>query len=197
MAKRTGTEAGATSVLCGALGCAMLALAGCATIVHGTTEQVQIDSNPGGADVQIDRSAHVTTPAAVKLSRGSPHQLVFHKPGYQDDTELLTSSPSGWILANLIGGGAIGIAIDAADGAGRKLSSDSVNVTLRPAQATASTALPAAHPQAKEPTNLPVSRSSEAPTFRDDTDDEADYRAPASAGLQPDGEPYAAPPANP
>src|SRR5689334_22801960 len=94
------------SVVCGALAAAMLALAGCATIVHGTTEQVQIDSNPGGVDVQIDDSAHVTTPSAVKLSRGSPHKLVFRKPGYQDDTETLSSSPSGWILGNLIGGGA-------------------------------------------------------------------------------------------
>jgi len=161
------------SVVCCALGGAMLALAGCATIVHGTTEKVQIDSNPGGAEVQIDDSQHVTTPAAVKLSRGSPHTLVFRKPGYQDDTETLTSSPSGWILGNLIGGGVIGIAVDSVDGAGRKLSSDNVNATLRPAQAPVAAAspaaaaqrgapLPAAQPQARAPTALPDSPSSEA-----------------------------------
>ena len=42
------------SVLCCALAGAILALSGCATIVHGTTEKVQIDSNPGGAGVLIE-----------------------------------------------------------------------------------------------------------------------------------------------
>ena len=136
---------------CAALAGAMLAMAGCATIVHGTTEKVQIDSNPDGADVVIDDSQHVTTPAQIKLARGSAHKLVFHKAGYQDDTENLTSSTSGWILGNLIGGGVVGMAIDASDGAGRKLSSDNVNVTLMPAQAQVGAAVPLPAGQARAP----------------------------------------------
>jgi hypothetical protein len=187
------------SVVCCALAAAMLALAGCATIVHGTTEKVHIDSNPGGADVQIDDSQHVTTPASVKLSRGSPHKLVFHKPGYQDDTETLTSSPSGWILGNLIGGGVIGIAVDSVDGAGRKLSSDNVNATLRPAQApgAAASSAAASPAAAQRRAPLPGSASSEPSAPRDYTDDEADYAAPSSAGLQPASEPDEASPAPP
>ncbi len=198
------------SVVCCALAAAMSALAGCATIVHGTTEKVQIDSNPGGADVQIDDSQHVTTPAAVKLSRGSPHTLVFRKPGYQDDTETLTSSTSGWILGNLIGGGVIGIAVDSVDGAGRKLSSDNVNATLRPAQAPVATAIPAAaQPPEIRPAALPAATQRReikpvglaAPPQRspsdDFIDDEADYAEPASAGLQPASEPDGASPVNP
>jgi PEGA domain-containing protein len=105
---------------------------GCATIVHGTTQRVQIDSTPHGADVAIDDAEHVTTPAAVDLSRGHSHTLVFRKAGYQDAIENLTSGMSGWMVGNLVAGGVIGIAIDASDGAGRKLSADSVNVTLTP-----------------------------------------------------------------
>ncbi len=115
-----------------ALACAAVQCAGCATIVHGTTERVQIDSTPSGAEVAIDDSQRVITPSAVDLSRGSAHKLVFHKPGYQDTTETLTSGVSGWILGNLLAGGVVGMAIDASDGAARQLSADRVNIALTP-----------------------------------------------------------------
>jgi len=116
-----------------ALACAAAVFAGCATIVHGTTERVEIDSTPTGAEVMIDDSAQsAITPAQIKLARGSAHKLVFHKAGYVDATENLTSSTSGWILGNLVAGGVVGMVIDESDGAGRKLSADSVNVTLTP-----------------------------------------------------------------
>ncbi len=114
-----------------ALGCAAMLLGGCATVIHGTTQEVRIESNPPGADVAIDQSQHIITPATVRLARGSSHVLLFHKPGYEDSTQNLNSTPSGWILGNLIAGGVIGIAVDASDGAGRKLS-DAVNVALTP-----------------------------------------------------------------
>jgi hypothetical protein len=116
-----------------ALACAASAVAGCATVVHGTAERVQIDSTPGGAEVTIDDSDQsVVTPSAVMLARGKGHKLVFRKPGFQDATEHLTSTPSGWILGNVIAGGVVGMAIDASNGAARKLSSDKVFVTLTP-----------------------------------------------------------------
>jgi hypothetical protein len=183
-----------TLLCCAALAGAMFVLAGCATIVYGTTEKVQIDSNPDGADVVIDDSQHLTTPAQIKLARGSAHKLVFHKAGYQDDTENLTSSTSGWILGNLIGGGVVGMAIDASDGAGRKLSSDNVNVTLMPARAQTPVPLPAAQARAPSPTAQahevrpvasPDPAYSEKPPRSDYTDDEADFAAPArDAGSQ-------------
>jgi PEGA domain len=189
-----------------ALACAATALTGCATIVHGTTERVRIDSAPVGAEVAIDDSQeHVTTPAAVSLSRGSAHKLVFHKPGYQDTTENLTSSPSGWVLGNLIAGGVVGMAIDASDGAGRKLSADSVNVTLTPLpspppanaaavsvhHAQAASAPPApqpavfvhgaqtvAQPEDEQPAVVPT--RPEGPPPEDFSDDEAGYARPAA-----------------
>jgi hypothetical protein len=119
-----------------ALAYAMALAAGCATIVHGTTERVQIDSTPPGAEVAVDDSQHLVTPSAVNLARGSAHKLVFHKPGYQDTTENLTSGFSGWILGNVLAGGVVGMAIDASDGAGHKLSADHVNVALTPLPST-------------------------------------------------------------
>ncbi|GEM_PF-3218817 len=139
--------------LSGALALACLCgLFGCATVVHGTTEQVQIDSTPEGAEVVIDDAGQsVTTPATVKLARRQSHTLVFHKAGFRDATAHLTSSPSGWILGNIISGGVVGMAIDASDGAARKLSSDHAAVTL--------TALPGD----AQPLSLPAQSQRRAP----------------------------------
>lgn len=186
-----------------ALACVAALGSGCATIVHGTTERVQIDSTPPGAEVAIDDSQHVVTPSAVKLSRGSAHKLVFHKQGYQDATADLTSGLSGWVLGNLLAGGVVGMAIDASDGAGHKLSSDSVNVALTPLpsppegaagpahQSPAATAPPGpqpavfvrdahtvAQPDPAQPAAVPPQPA--GPPWEDFTDDEAGYRRPAA-----------------
>jgi hypothetical protein len=184
------------------LACVVAFAAGCATIVHGTTQPVQIDSIPRGADVAIDDSQHVSTPASVKLARASAHRLVFHKTGFQDATEQLTSSPSGWMLGNLLAGGLVGMAIDASDGAGRKLSTDSVSVTLTPLPspsgavtlAVSPHALPSAasvhgtqravsapklRPASTQPELMPVWQGG-APQ-EDFTDDESGFARPAAA----------------
>ncbi|HEV3112339.1 MAG TPA: PEGA domain-containing protein [Candidatus Binataceae bacterium] len=185
-----------------ALACAAALFAGCATVINGTTQRVQIDSTPSGAEVLIDDSQQlVTTPATVKLSRRDSHKLVFHKPGYQDTTESLTSGMSGWILGNLIAGGVVGMAIDASDGAGRKLSADDVNVMLIPlplppptdAAAVfvrhAQAAIPAhdEQPAAQPDDEHPVADQSavaparpEGPPLEDFTDDESGYARPAA-----------------
>jgi hypothetical protein len=52
-------------------------------------------------------------PTTVELSRGDEHTVTFHKDSYQDDTEKLTSSTSGWIWGNLLVGGVVGALADA------------------------------------------------------------------------------------
>jgi len=153
--------------------------AGCATIVHGTSEKVQIDSSPGGAEVVIDDAQHVTTPAAVKLSRKADHKLAFHKPGYEDETETLTSNLSGWVFGNLVSGGLVGAAIDMSDGAARKLSSDNVSATLKPSASRGITPASAAPDDGAE--QAAVDAQPEGPPSEDFRDDEADYGNPAPA----------------
>ena len=108
------------------------ALSGCATMVNGKTEKIQLSSAPGGAQATIDGSQIVTTPTTVELSRDDEHTITFHKDGYEDDTEKLTSSTSGWIWGNILVGGVVGAVVDAESGAGKKLSSDAVSVSLVP-----------------------------------------------------------------
>jgi hypothetical protein len=108
------------------------ALSECATMVNGTTEKIQLSSAPDGAQATIDGTQTVTTPTTVELSRDNEHTITFHKDGYQDDTEKLTSSTSGWIWGNILVGGVVGAVVDAESGAGKKLSSDAVSVSLVP-----------------------------------------------------------------
>ena len=163
-----------------ALAAAMCMLAGCASIVHGASEKVRLDSDPGGAEVVIDDTRHVNTPAVVSLSRKTDHKLKFHKPGYQDDTETLTSSVSAWVFGNLVSGGLVGAAIDVSDGAARKLSSDQVNASLRPIPAQSGKAASVASQRGPGP--AAVDASPEGPPPENFRDDEVDYGASAEIG---------------
>lgn len=128
------------ALICGAL------LSGCATVVNGTTQKIGVSSTPMGADVLIDNQQHILTPASVALDRSQSHSFVFKKEGYQDDSFVITSGTSGWVWGNVLLGGLVGGVVDFASGGARKLSQDSVHVTLSP--------LPAA--QAPMPTIVPA-----------------------------------------
>ena len=164
-----------------ALAAAMCMLAGCASIVHGTSEKVRLDSDPGGAEVVIDDTRHVNTPAVVSLSRKTDHKLKFHKPGYQDDIETLTSSVSAWVFGNLVSGGLVGAAIDVSDGAARKLSSDQVSASLKPITPRTGTAANA--PPDRSSQQAAVDAAPEGPPPESFRDEEVDY-GPA-AGVSP------------
>jgi hypothetical protein len=125
-----------------------LVLPGCATVINGTTQKIGVSSTPIGADVIIDDMHHITTPATVPLARDQSHSFVFKKAGYQDDSFVLTSGTSGWVWGNIFLGGIIGGVVDFADGAARKLSQDSVHVTLVPLPAHETPAVPVLLPTA-------------------------------------------------
>ena len=136
----------AVRILLSAAGLALLITSGCATIVNGTMQKVGVSSTPPGATVLIDNLQRVVTPASILLVRDESHTFLFKKEGYQDDSFVITSDTSGWVWGNVIIGGLIGAAVDLSTGAARKLSQDSVHVTLAPlpmAQNPASAAVPA------------------------------------------------------
>ena len=94
----------------------------------------------------VDNQQHLLTPATVPLARDQSHSFIFKKAGYQDDSFVITSGTSGWVWGNVLLGGLVGGVVDFASGAARKLSQDSVHVTLTP--------LPAA--QAPMPALIPT-----------------------------------------
>jgi hypothetical protein len=108
----------------------LLVTSGCALVVNGTTQRIGVSSTPPGATVMIDNQQRVVTPASILLARDESHTFFFKKEGYQDDSFVITSDTSGWVWGNVLIGGLLGAAVDFSTGAARKLSQDSVHVTL-------------------------------------------------------------------
>jgi uncharacterized protein YceK len=111
-------------------GTAVFVMSGCATVVHGTRQDVGISSTPTGASVTIDNLQSGTTPVFAKLRRRENHVVRIALPGYQPTDLTLTSSVSGWVWGNIAIGGLIGLAVDAISGGMYKLSPEELSAAL-------------------------------------------------------------------
>lgn len=106
---------------------ALLLIAGmtanCASIAHGTRQDISVQSNPTGADVVVKCAKDAPfnappTPTEITLKRNRGGCVItVSKEGYEPRSFRLTRQLSGWYLANILIGGVIGLIIDAADGA--------------------------------------------------------------------------------
>lgn len=113
------------------LACASaLILAACASIIHGTHQDVGITSVPTGAQVTVDNVQSGNTPMVAKLTRKDNHIVRITLPGYQPYDLTLTRGVSGWVWGNLAFGGLIGLAVDAIDGGMYKLTPEQLTATL-------------------------------------------------------------------
>lgn len=110
---------------------AMLALTGCATIIHGGGGQdVGFSSSPTGAQVMVDGNAVGKTPVVSRLSRGQNHIVRIELPGYAPYEATLTKQVSGWVWGNIAFGGLIGLAVDAISGGLYNLTPEQMQATL-------------------------------------------------------------------
>lgn len=116
---------------------ALLTLAACATIMHGTNQDVGISSSPTGAFVSIDNVDKGRTPLITKLSRKDNHIVRIAMAGYAPFEATMTRSVSGWVWGNIAFGGLIGLAVDAISGGLYKLSPEQLSGTLAVAHADA------------------------------------------------------------
>jgi hypothetical protein len=112
-------------VMCAAL--AGLSLSACATIIHGTRQEVGISSSPTGAEVWVDNIKMGETPVVAKLRRKDTHTVKLILPGYQPYETTITRSVSGWVWGNIAVGGLIGLGVDAISGGMYKLSPEQVS----------------------------------------------------------------------
>jgi len=108
----------------------LLLLNSCATIVNGTTQDVNITSNPAEAVVLINGLAIGETPMMMEVSRKEGGLIRIEKDGYESVEILLQRDLSGWYFGNIIFGGLIGLILDPINGAAFKLSPDVITVTL-------------------------------------------------------------------
>lgn len=101
----------------------LLALPGCATIVHGANQNLTVTTNPPGASCRLERDGQVVgianpTPATVRITKGKSDIIATcTREGHDSTTHNHISEFGGATFANVIAGGLIGVAVDAASGA--------------------------------------------------------------------------------
>ena len=108
---------------------------GCATVIHGTNQQIRFESTPSGATAQVRATAKtgtqsVTTPGQLTLSRDSSYDVTFEKPAYLPAHAHVGQSASGAVWGNILLGGIIGFIVDLSDGAAYNLEPETVSTTL-------------------------------------------------------------------
>jgi hypothetical protein len=100
-----------------------LLLTACATIVSGSTQTLSVITDPAGASCILRRDGAVVgvirpTPGSITVGKGSAPILVqCDKDGFAEASGSFDSHFQGASVGNILLGGLIGIAVDAASGA--------------------------------------------------------------------------------
>lgn len=127
------------------IACALI-FTGCATVAHGTTQVIPVNSSPTGATVTVQCGAksHVSgnpvTPTSVILKRNVEDcSITLSKKGYDDSNLRFNRKVSAWFWAgNILVGGYVTIPlymmIDAIDGAMYNKTPKEANITLSPSE---------------------------------------------------------------
>jgi hypothetical protein len=99
--------------------CAMT-LAACSTVTRGTTNQLQILSEPAGATARTSLNHSCTTPCTLTVGRKDEFAVTFNLPGYKEQivdvkTRLAGAGVAGFV-GNVVVGGVVGMGVDAITG---------------------------------------------------------------------------------
>jgi hypothetical protein len=103
---------------------------GCATILKGSIEKVDIASDPNGAKVYINGQLLGKTPLQIRLPVNKTHYIEFVREGYEKKTVVLSGSVGGgWVILDILFG-LIPVVIDAATGSWYQLDENYARVYL-------------------------------------------------------------------
>lgn len=117
---------------------ASLLLAGCATVTRGTTEKVEVISEPAGGEATTSLGTGCSpTPCTIDVARKTEFDVTVSKPGYRAatvpvKTKLASRGAAGFAGNLILPGGTIGMVADAASGATLDHYPNPVRVTLAP-----------------------------------------------------------------
>jgi len=98
-------------------------MSACSTITTGTTQSIIVTSEPSGAVCQVTRDGQLIgvvnpTPGSLTLSKSSKDLVInCSRPGYQAGVNIVKADFQAATLGNILLGGVVGLAIDAASGA--------------------------------------------------------------------------------
>jgi PEGA domain len=75
---------------------------GCATMVHGRSQDVLVLSEPSGASIRLNGRDVGSTPTTVAMRRRGRAELVVAKAGYEPTTIPVARHESAWMFGNVI-----------------------------------------------------------------------------------------------
>ncbi len=122
-------------------------LGGCASATRGWHEQIMLASTPSGATATMEglmgpsadqptKSVSCTTPCSIQVNRNDNLTVKFEKDGFEPQAVALSKEVAGTGAAgfagNILLGGLVGMAVDAASGASMDHKPNPVTVTLQP-----------------------------------------------------------------
>lgn len=111
----------------------LLAIAGCGTIAHGTSQNIVCITSPAGTVVRSADGTTCTTPCSFTLKRKKNDLLTIEREGYETVALPVHPALSASSAANvLLPGGLVCWGIDVVSGGGYRLAPDRVDVKLRP-----------------------------------------------------------------
>ncbi len=116
----------------------IVALPGCATMMEGTGQSVSVATTPAGATCEMDRAGTKLgmvnpTPGSLRIDKSKNDlDVTCSKPGYQQARTSTSPKFVGTTFGNIVFGGLIGVAVDAATGANYEYPSE-IKVELAPA----------------------------------------------------------------
>ncbi len=114
----------------------VIMFSGCGTLKHGSTQGLNISSNPVGANVTIDGVEFGETPLSVELPRKETHAISVTLNGYQNFQIIVDRKWSKWAIGNILLGGPIGLIIDHTTGGMYRLSESQIVAQLESAGIT-------------------------------------------------------------
>lgn len=108
-------------------------LVGCATVTGGTSQSIEVNSDPEGATVTFTPSGEtLVTPAVIELDRSTDHVAVFRLDGHDEVRLRINRAPRGALYGSALIPvlGVAALAIDAATDAEFNLYPDPIDVAL-------------------------------------------------------------------
>lgn len=100
---------------------------GCATIMSGESQDLQVFSEPSGAIVTVNGEKKLTPNVFFLNRRRGPYKVTFEKPGYRSVTIELKRGTNSWAWGNIVTGG-LGLIVDILTGSIRKHTPDEIRV---------------------------------------------------------------------
>lgn len=108
-------------------------LGGCATLIHGSSESIRVESEPSGARVEVDGRPVGETPTTVELSRRQDHMVRLYHEGHVPHKVTLRQGRSLWAFVNVLNLIVPGMLVDLSTGAYYSLDPAPISPTLKEA----------------------------------------------------------------